>query len=147
MSISAKHYGNVYRLVGTDSTSVLFFHHLPWRHRSVKRSLFSTSSPSCGEPSAILSPNTNQLTKHSQLLKKLVIQQSKCVVCCSPCKYVHHCCVSTQSNHRMRRSIVLVLLRDSMFSFLSHTYPIRCIYISVLLLTHRGVLSGSYTLP
>jgi hypothetical protein len=30
--------GNVYRLGGTDSTCI--FHHVPWRHRSVKRSFF-----------------------------------------------------------------------------------------------------------
>jgi hypothetical protein len=59
------------------------------------------------------------------------------------CTYTNRC-VSTQFFLVSDGLLCSLLL---LFSYLSYTYPIKGINLSVSLLTHQGVLSGSSTLP
>ena len=66
------------------------------------------------------------------------------IYCCSPCMYIHP---SLRKYTFFSFPAVVVVLSIQPFFSLSYTYPIRGINVSVSLLTHRGVLSGSSTLP
>jgi len=115
---------------------------LSWRDKVRKRSHLPSSSPSCEPPSKHPKSNTNQPTKYPQMMEFAV--HSTITTCGHQFlllakSYIHNRGVSTLSH------VVFVLL--CVFSFFS-VFPIRGnFFISVLLLTHRGVLSGSYTLP